>query len=258
MLLLKQAYHMGIQRKIQPTQPFASKVSHGKWGRFYSQYIGSPEYFSLSPQSFSFYKRLLPLLSEYARGRTLDAGAGDMSCAFLLKPRVQEYISMDIEPHNRETIQGDIQAMQFADQSFDTVFCCMVLEHVPYPDRAVQEMSRILRANGCVILVVPHLGYLHGEPHDYWRFTQHGIHHLAKQAGLAAEVIKSCGGFFSFITTPVSILILSYLGSAFIVGPLVRALNRLGVKSVDWLDTITDRQHIYAYNYVAVLRKVTD
>lgn len=249
---------MGIQAKIQPPPSTpSSQASHGKWGKFYSAYVGTAEYFFLSPQSFSFYKRLLPLLSEYAHGRTLDAGAGDMSCTFLLKPRVQEYVSMDIEPHHPETIQGDIQAMQFPGNSFDTVFCCMVLEHIPHPVRAMQEMCRVLRADGFIILVLPHLGYLHGEPHDYWRFTRHGIHSLAEEAGLSVETIKSCGGFFSFVTTPISILILSYLGSVFVLGPIIRTLNRLCVISVDWLDTITDRQHIYAYNYVAVLKKIS-
>lgn len=41
------------------------------------------------------------------------------------------------------------------DESFDLVFLLEVLEHLDYPDKALQEISRILKKDGYLILGVP-------------------------------------------------------------------------------------------------------
>jgi SAM-dependent methyltransferase len=55
---------------------------------------------------------------------------------------------------------GGAESLPFPDASFDCVTCIEVLEHIP-PDlrtRALAEMRRVLRADGRLVLRVPHAG----------------------------------------------------------------------------------------------------
>jgi ubiquinone/menaquinone biosynthesis C-methylase UbiE len=48
--------------------------------------------------------------------------------------------------------QGDAQALEFADASFDTVVCTFSLCAIPDDLKAVQEMARVLRPGGLLLL----------------------------------------------------------------------------------------------------------
>jgi dolichol-phosphate mannosyltransferase len=52
-------------------------------------------------------------------------------------------------------VQGTVFALPFADASFDAVICSEVLEHVPDEARVVEELSRVLRPGGMLILGTP-------------------------------------------------------------------------------------------------------
>ena len=49
--------------------------------------------------------------------------------------------------------QGDAQALDFPDESFDTVLCALGLCAIPDDRRAVSEMARVLRPGGRLLLV---------------------------------------------------------------------------------------------------------
>lgn len=49
----------------------------------------------------------------------------------------------------------DIQALTFADRSFDLVVCNHVLEHVRDDEAAMHELARILRDDGLLLLTLP-------------------------------------------------------------------------------------------------------
>jgi SAM-dependent methyltransferase len=51
----------------------------------------------------------------------------------------------------RPLVQGDAQALPFADASFDTVLAPMMLYHVPDRAQAAREMHRVLRPGGVAI-----------------------------------------------------------------------------------------------------------
>ena len=97
-----------------------------------------------------------------AQAPMLDAGCGTgLNLASLpagsvgidLNPRNLALIRERLPDH--EVVQGDIEAMPFADQSFCTVVCTEVLEHVPYPGTALGEIRRVLRPGGLLIGSVP-------------------------------------------------------------------------------------------------------
>jgi ubiquinone/menaquinone biosynthesis C-methylase UbiE len=186
----------------------------------------------------------------------LDAGAGRLAYKFLLEPYCDEYCSIDIaDRKGRIDIIGDIQQMEFDDNSFDTIFCSQVLEHVPEPQKAVLEFHRVLKKGGHLILSVPHLSYLHNEPHDYYRYTKHGLRFMLEKTGFKIAFIEPAGGVISFLGHIPSTIFINLLYNIPILHPLSMKINRLYVKLVSWLDEHLEKQKVYALNYVVVAQK---
>ena len=69
----------------------------------------------------------------------------------------------------------DVHDMKFPSESFDIVVCNAVLEHVPWPQKAVDELHRVLKPNGLVFVDLPWVQPFHEMPKDYWRATPEGL-----------------------------------------------------------------------------------
>ncbi|WP_040398559.1 class I SAM-dependent methyltransferase, partial [Cesiribacter andamanensis] len=54
-----------------------------------------------------------------------------------------------------EVVEGNAQALPFADSSFDLVTCQTLLIHVPNPQKAIEEMCRVLKPGGTLLCVEP-------------------------------------------------------------------------------------------------------
>ncbi len=52
-------------------------------------------------------------------------------------------------------VKMDIIDIQYADNSFDVVYCSHVLEHIPDDRKAMREMHRVLKVGGWAIIMVP-------------------------------------------------------------------------------------------------------
>src|SRR6266404_2045743 len=59
-------------------------------------------------------------------------------------------------------VQGDAQALPFADQSFDIVVSCETIEHLPEVQTALREMWRVTRPGGKFFLTTPNYANLMG------------------------------------------------------------------------------------------------
>lgn len=59
--------------------------------------------------------------------------------------------------------------------TFDIVVCTEVLEHTLNPFLAVEEIHRLLKPSGILIMSTPFDFRIHGPLPDCWRFTEHGI-----------------------------------------------------------------------------------
>jgi dolichol-phosphate mannosyltransferase len=92
----------------------------------------------------------------------LDIGCGsgriiqDLPAAFGLDLRLPKLRFLR-DRHSR-LVQGDMFALPFADSAFDTVICSEVIEHVPDRPQVFQEMTRVLRPGGILILGTPDYG----------------------------------------------------------------------------------------------------
>lgn len=96
-------------------------------------------------------------------------------------------------------VQSDAVLLPFADESFDVVICSELLEHVPHPPAVLGEAYRVLRKDGVLLICVPFLYQIHGDPYDFGRYTDYyWLNHL-KKTGFKGIEIKKQGLFWSVL-----------------------------------------------------------
>lgn len=96
----------------------------------------------------------------------------------------KRYIKQDMQNYDPPCIDVicDIEDMKsISDESIGLVLNLESLEHLPYPQRAIDEIHRVLRPNGFLILTTVMHFKIHRCPKDYWRFTPDGIELLLRQ-----------------------------------------------------------------------------
>jgi SAM-dependent methyltransferase len=211
----------------------------------------------LSP---AFYGQYLAVAAAFRslRGRVIDLGCGIMPYAELLPPAVTLYHGLDITVRDsRPTLIGDVQSLgMLRDAAYDSVVCLEVLEHVPDPAHALEEIARILTDDGVLVLSVPHLSRLHEVPHDYYRYTEYGLDYLLRRSGLEIEMLQTRGGLFSFLGHQAATVLLGLAWGSSGIGAAVRWLNRwLLTYPCYGLDKIGAQQKLFPLGYVLVARR---
>ena len=86
-------------------------------------------------------------------------------------------VNLDIARHPTVTCQADALRLPFASGSFDGILSTAVLEHLPTPQTAIDEMGRVARSGAVLYTEVPFLQGYHASPDDYHRFTSSGLRH---------------------------------------------------------------------------------
>lgn len=134
---------------------------------------------------------ILDIGAGKGRYRSLFAHCDYKTQDFAQEPgTIGQYTPLDYE--------SDITAIPVPDGSFDAILCTEVLEHVPEPIRAVQEMARILKPGGRLIMTAPLGAFLHQEPyHFYGGYTPHWYRKFLPEAGFEVVSIERNRGFFS-------------------------------------------------------------
>lgn len=153
--------------------------------------------------------RQLTDVAPKARGRLLDVGCGQKPYEQIFRPYVTEYVGLEHEATFAETsssehasrpdVYYDGVTIPFEDASFDTLLNIQVLEHTPRPQALVHEMARVLRPGGLLIASVPFSFRLHEEPHDYFRYTPHGLRDMFDRAGLEIVELTAQGSLWSVL-----------------------------------------------------------
>ena len=211
-----------------------------------------------SPLYYNQYKVPLELIQKYAKGDLIDLGCGDMPFKQYISGQVGLYDGLDLQPRSEEIkYVGDIQDMHMIPEAkYDSALCLEVLEHLPYPERALKEINRILKPGGYLILSVPHLSRLHDEPNDYYRFTRYGLKTILSRNNFNIITIEIRGGLFSFIGHQFSTLMLSLFWNIPLVKDIVFWLNSILITRLSyWVDQRLDRSGVFAAGYSAVAQK---
>jgi len=149
-------------------------------------------------------------------GSLLDIGCGRKPYIELFD-NIDTYIGIDMP----STIHGITKldayssalALPFSASSFDNLLCTEVLEHVPNPLLALNEMYRITRPGGILLLTIPFSEQLHEGPYDYYRYTIHGIKYLLNSSNWNILRCYNRGGAWLEIGYRFSSLLYSSIGA---------------------------------------------
>jgi SAM-dependent methyltransferase len=108
--------------------------------------------------------------------KTLDLGSSNSPYDKYFPNR----IACDIEARDGVDVVADAHNLPFANNEFSTILCTEVLEHLHSPHIAIDEMFRILKPGGVLILSTRFVFPIHDAPGDYYRYTEFGLRHLFK------------------------------------------------------------------------------
>ncbi len=113
-------------------------------------------------------------------GKGLDLGCGNgfTGSVFMHRIGADDYHGIDrqagfvspLELGYASLTVGEIEALPFADETFDFLVAICVIEHIPEFDRALSEICRVLKPGGALICTVPMPNF--SEANAAFRFYQ--------------------------------------------------------------------------------------
>lgn len=161
---------------------------------------------SISPLNIDLYIIRREILSELKTalpklsGTLLDVGCGYSPYKSLVldpKANVQKYIGLDLEnnAYQQPDLIWDGKKIPLEDNSIDCALMTEVLEHCPEPGQVLGEVYRVLKSSGVIFLTTPFVWPLHDLPHDFFRYTPHGLESLLVKSGFVNIKVKTLGGW---------------------------------------------------------------
>ena len=191
--------------------------------------------------------------------RVLDAGAGEGRYRRFFA--AQRYCGVDLAvgdaawDYSKLDAVADLTRLPFRDGTFDAALNVVTLEHLPEPGRALAEISRTLAPGAMLLLAAPQDWEIHQAPHDYYRYTRHGLEYLLAKADLEAREIRPAGGYFRLLARRLLNGLQFFTGGwrwlGFPVAALLLIPPALVLPFLDFLDTHKN----FTLGYVCLARK---
>jgi SAM-dependent methyltransferase len=137
-------------------------------------------------------------------GRVLDLGCGSVPLYEVYRPIATSIVCLDWPGtlHERKHVDcfTDLnRGVPVADRSCDTALLSDVLEHV-YDHRLVlEEIARVLKPDGVLVMNTPFLYRIHEAPHDYFRYTEFALRRMLETAGFHVAELRPVGGILEVV-----------------------------------------------------------
>ena len=161
--------------------------------------------------------RLRPSLAA-VEGAVLDVGAGQSPWRDWL-PATARYQGIDVgyaaefgmAPARPDIIYYDGTLMPLGDRLYDCVLCIEVLEHAADPELLLNEIWRVMKPGGSLLLTVPWSARVHHLPHDYHRFTRFRLMEMFGHIGFHGVEIHDRGTDVGTIANKLTLLTIRLL-----------------------------------------------
>jgi SAM-dependent methyltransferase len=138
------------------------------------------------------------------RSRVLDAGAGEGRYREYFEGH--RYTGVDLAVgdskwnYSNLDAVADLNTLPFPAATFDAAVNIVTLEHLRDPALALNEIARVLKPGGALLLVAPLEWEEHQEPHDFFRYTKFGLQLLLERAGFGSLELSPAGGYFRLLS----------------------------------------------------------
>lgn len=138
-------------------------------------------------------------------GRMMDFGCGQKPYRDLFS-NVSEYIGVDFEGegHSHENEQIDVfydgKTIPFPDNSFDSVLSTEVFEHIFNLEDVLNEINRVMKPGGRLLITCPFFWGLHEVPVDFARYTPYALKSILEKKGFKILALEKSGNSISTIS----------------------------------------------------------
>jgi SAM-dependent methyltransferase len=85
------------------------------------------------------------------------------------------YLGLDMRPGPGVDQVADVECLPLPDRSIGTAIAMSTFEHVRHFWRGFDEIYRVLRPDGVLLVSCPFYFHVHAYPSDYWRFTPEAL-----------------------------------------------------------------------------------
>jgi len=143
-------------------------------------------------------REILDFMGGLDKKRVLDVGCGKGRFLRVLKSRSpqSDLHGLDISeemlafcPEGTKCVSGSILDIKYPDRYFDAVYCVETLEHAVNTEKAVQEMARVLKPGGKMLIIDKNIekrGKMRVEAWERW-FKAEDVMDLLKKHGVTAQ-----------------------------------------------------------------------
>ena len=168
-----------------------------KNSRYYLKYTGSESYFKngLLLESIWHFR-------DFMEGNLLDLGCGNKPYSKIYNEFCDTSIGCDVPFSLHKNAKVEVQCYaedidrHFEPDFFDCVLCTEVLEHTVNDRKVIENIRKILKPGGTLIISTPFTYVLHEAPHDYRRYTYYGLRKILEDNDFIVKSVFSIGGTF--------------------------------------------------------------
>jgi SAM-dependent methyltransferase len=148
----------------------------------------------------------------YIYGDVIDVGGGSNRYKSFFN--FTNWVNANIYKDHNIDLFFDLNISNDYKHKFDTVICNQVLGDVTNPQFSINELGKILKAGGHIIITESLLNEEHDAPYDYFRFTEYGIKHLINSADDNLKIISfdKRGKYFSVIFQFINRMLINRFG----------------------------------------------
>ncbi len=141
--------------------------------------------------------------SKYIKGKLLDLGCGNKPYYDIYSSLCSESVGCDVpfslhkDSHVEVLCFAEDIDKHFEKETFDFILCTEVLEHTLNDRQVMNNISKVIKTGGVLLISVPFTYVLHEEPHDYRRYTYYGLTQLLRDNKFRIISTHSMGGTLS-------------------------------------------------------------